>query len=127
KSRIVTISFQSADPRLAAQVANTLADFYIVSQLDAKFEAARRANEWLSDRLAGLREETLAAENAVEQFRREHGIVRGETSTIMTQEVSQVANDLVAARAARIEAQSRLSQVRSGTQGEEADWNAVPE
>lgn len=127
KSRIVTISFQSADPRLAAQVANTLADFYIVSQLDAKFEAARRANEWLSDRLTGLREETLAAEDAVEQFRREHGIVRGETSTIMTQEVSQVANDLVAARAARIEAQSRLSQVRSSTQGDNPDWNAVPE
>ena len=36
KSRIITISFQSEDPILAAQVANTLADAYIVEQLDAK-------------------------------------------------------------------------------------------
>jgi exopolysaccharide transport family protein len=129
KSRVVTIAFQSADPALAAQIANTIADFYIVSQLDAKFEATRRANEWLSTRLEGLRQETLASENAVESFRREKGLIRGQVTTIATQEVSQLATDLVAARAKRIEAQSRLAQIRSGAAagGRSADWASVPE
>lgn len=129
KSRIITIAFQSRDPKLAAQVANTVADFYLVSQLDAKFDATRRANEWLSDRLAVLRQEVLASENLVETFRREHGLIRGQTSTITTQEVSQVAADLTAARAKRIEAQSRMAQVqKAGTRGgSNEDWNAVPE
>jgi polysaccharide biosynthesis transport protein len=120
KSRIVTIAFQATDPRLASQVANTLADFYIVSQLDAKFDATRRANEWLADRLSALRQETVASEDAVEQFRRTNGLIRGPQSTIAAQEVSQVANDLVAARAKRIDAQSRIAQLRG-------DPNAVPE
>jgi exopolysaccharide transport family protein len=129
KSRIITIAFQSQDPRLAAQAANTVADFYLVSQLDAKFDATRRANEWLSDRLAVLRQEVLASESIVEKFRRENGLIRGQTSTITTQEVSQVASDLTAARAKRIEAQSRMAQVqkagvRGGSGGE---WNTIPE
>src|SRR5207248_9378957 len=41
RSRIITISFQPENPVTAAQVANTLADSYIVERLDAKFEATK--------------------------------------------------------------------------------------
>src|SRR5260370_15522689 len=51
RARIITVSFQSENPITAAQVANTLADAYIVERLDAKFEATKRANIWLADRL----------------------------------------------------------------------------
>lgn len=46
-SLVITINFTSRNPRTAAKVVNTLADHYIVSQLDAKLDAARRASGWL--------------------------------------------------------------------------------
>ena len=56
RSRVIAISVTLANPALAAAVANAVADLYIVEQLEAKFEATRRATEWLNDRLAGLRD-----------------------------------------------------------------------
>src|SRR5262249_53769406 len=93
KSRIIKISFQSMSPQLAATVVNTVADFYITSELDAKLEANKRANLWLSDQLASLRQDVLVADDAVERFRRDHGLVRGQgiggqTSMIVDQQMS---------------------------------------
>jgi capsular exopolysaccharide synthesis family protein len=130
KSRILTVSFQSSDAQTAAQVVNTLSDFYIVAQLDAKFEATKRANEWLSERLTGLKQEVLAADAAVEKYRRDHGIVQGQTSTLMTQEMSALSADLTAARTKRIEAQSRLASVQRSDLARgrlDADISAQPE
>ena len=38
-----------------AQIANAIADMYLVDQLDAKYEANKRATEWLEERLSELR------------------------------------------------------------------------
>ncbi|MBV9522175.1 MAG: polysaccharide biosynthesis tyrosine autokinase, partial [Alphaproteobacteria bacterium] len=112
KSRIITISFQSSSPQLAAQVVNAIADFYVTSKLDAKLEATKRANLWLSDQLASLRQDVLTSDDAVEKFRRDHGLVRGQTSTIVDQQMSQVATEAMAAHTKLLEAQSRLIQVQ---------------
>ena len=44
---VIEISATSQTPRLARDIANAYADEYLVSQLEAKFEATERANEWL--------------------------------------------------------------------------------
>ena len=40
-----------ADPVKAGQLANAVADAFVVDQLDARFESAKRASGWLSDRI----------------------------------------------------------------------------
>jgi polysaccharide biosynthesis transport protein len=123
KSRIITISFQSEDPILAAQVANALADAYIVERLDAKFEATKRANNWLADRLNTLRQEVQVSEDTVEKFRNENGLLRTanpqqpgtQGMTLTMQQMAQVSTDAVTAHTKYLEAQSRLAQLqRSG-------------
>ena len=52
---VINIGFVSLDPTRAAQVANAVADAYIVDQLEAKYETTRRAGAWLQDRLQELR------------------------------------------------------------------------
>jgi polysaccharide biosynthesis transport protein len=84
RSRVIRIAFTSENPRTAAAVANQLADFYLVSQLEAKFEATQRANEWLSGRLAELREAVNQAERAVEEFRQQSGLIQGKDATLKT-------------------------------------------
>ena len=110
-SRVIRIAFTSENPRTAAAVANQLADFYIVSQLEAKFEATQRANEWLSDRVAKLGEAVNQAERAVETFRQRSGLIQGKDTTLKIQEISELNTQLVVEQAKRAEAEARLRQV----------------
>jgi capsular exopolysaccharide synthesis family protein len=112
KSRVLKVSFESESPRTASDVVNTLADFYIVSQLDAKFEATDRANRWLAERIAELREKVDISERAVERFRQESGLIQGEGSTLAAQEISELNTQLVVERTKRVEAESRLYQAQ---------------
>jgi succinoglycan biosynthesis transport protein ExoP len=111
RSRVIRIAFTSTNPRLAARIANLLADFYVVSQLEAKFDATQRANEWLSGRVAELREAVHRAEGAVEEFRQQSGLIQGKDATLKTQEISELNAQLVIERSKRAEAEARLRQV----------------
>ena len=131
KSRIIKISFQSMSPQLAATVVNTVADFYITSELDAKLEANKRANLWLSDQLASLRQDVLVADDAVERFRRDHGLVRGQgiggqTSMIVDQQMSQIAAEEMTAHTKLLEAQSHLIQLQH-LDASHGDLSSLPE
>ena len=57
QSHVLNISITSGDPARAAQLANAVADAYVINQLDARFESAKRASGWLSDRLVELRQQ----------------------------------------------------------------------
>ncbi len=111
RSRVINISFDSESPRTAAAAANALADLYIVSQLEAKFEATKRANEWLSKRVAELRQEVDVAEKAVERYRHESGLVQGEREvTLAAEQISDLSTQNVIERARLAEAEARLRQ-----------------
>ncbi|MGO8917844.1 MAG: GumC family protein [Stellaceae bacterium] len=123
KSRIISIAFQAVNPITAAQVANTLADGYIVERLDAKFETTKRANIWLADRLNTLRQEVQVSEDAVERYRNSNGLLRTQNPlqpgtqgmTLTTQQLSQVSAEAITAHTKYLEAQSRLAELqRSG-------------
>ncbi|HXH25508.1 MAG TPA: GumC family protein, partial [Vicinamibacterales bacterium] len=113
RSRVITIAFTSEQPELAARVANTLAELYLVEQLEAKYEATRLATEWLNDRTAELRDKVKASEDAVEAFRRQAGLIEGKGVTLASQQVAELNTQLILARTARAEAEARLRQVQS--------------
>src|SRR3954466_3286784 len=48
KSRVIVIEFQSRDPDLAAKVANSIAENYLVLQQGARQDQAKSAGQWLS-------------------------------------------------------------------------------
>jgi succinoglycan biosynthesis transport protein ExoP len=134
KSRIITITFQSKNPVTAAQVANTLADEYIVERLDEKFEATKRANIWLADRLNTLRQEVQVSEDAAEKFRNDNGLLRTQNPTqpgtqgmtLTMQQMAQVSTDAITAHTKFLEAQSRLAQLqRSGLTSGRANVDAA--
>src|SRR5439155_12046432 len=51
QGQVFNVAITWADPVRAAQLANAVADAYVVDQLDARLESAKRASGWLSDRL----------------------------------------------------------------------------
>lgn len=110
---VIDITARSETPELAAQIANTVADQYLVEQLEAKLESTRRANEWLSERISGLREEVNAKESAVEIFRNESGLLTAQGSTLTEQQIADIQAQRSQQRAELREAEARLNNVRS--------------
>jgi exopolysaccharide transport family protein len=105
---ILTVSVTSIDPARAAKLANAIADAYIVDKLDARFEAAKRASSWLSDRLVELRKQLRASEEAVAQFRTERGLSQGTNVTLNQQQLSDLNARLVTARAETADKKARF-------------------
>lgn len=112
QSRAIVIYFTSESPDKAARIANALADAYIVAQLDAKLEATRRANQWLSVKLQDLRKQVAQSEGAVEEYRRRAGLLQSKEGTLISQQVTNLNAQLIVARTERAAADARLDQVR---------------
>lgn len=113
-SRVLNLGFTSENPRLAADIANLTAELYISDQLETKFNAVRRANEWLDSRVAQLRQELGQTENRIAELRTTSGLTRGVSAGLSTEQVSRINTDLVEARNQLAAAEARLAAARSG-------------
>jgi succinoglycan biosynthesis transport protein ExoP len=107
----IGIGFQSFDPDRAAQIANAVADGFIVDQLEAKYQAIRGARAWLQDRLNELQGQAAAAEHAVVDYKTKNNIVDTGGHLINEQELIKTQEALVQARAATAEARARFDRV----------------
>ena len=99
---MISIAVTSQDPVKAAYLANAVADAYVVDQLNARYDAAKTAANWLAQRMEGMREQVKQSEEAVAGFRREHGLVTTSSEgklTINEQQLSELNGKLVTARA----------------------------
>lgn len=113
RSRVIRITVESDNPAKAALIANTVGDLYLVDQLEAKYDATRRATNWLGDRMTELRKKVAASEQAVVEYRRKAGLVQGKDAvSITTAQISEISSQLIIARSKRAQAEARLEQVR---------------
>lgn len=67
-SVVFEIVVETENAKKSALIADTIAETYIVNQLEVKFEATQQATSWLTDRVAELQIELEAAEARVSQF-----------------------------------------------------------
>ncbi|MFO8165433.1 MAG: polysaccharide biosynthesis tyrosine autokinase [Desulfatiglandales bacterium] len=111
-SYTISISYTSQNPQVASQVANAVAEIYINDQLEAKFEATRRANEWLAQRLEGLRKELKSSEQAVKDLRQKSDMILTGEGTLLEQQIRDVNNQLIQARLKKSRAEAMLAQAR---------------
>lgn len=62
---VIRIGYTATDRQAAALIANTVAEQYIVDQIEGKLETFRAANTWLTDRVNELQLRVERAESAV--------------------------------------------------------------
>lgn len=106
---VLSVSLSSADPEKAARLANAVADAYVVDKLDARYEAAKRASTWLSDRLVELRRQLRESEEAVARFRAQNNLAQASAAGTLNQDqLGQLNARLVAARAEAAEKKTRV-------------------
>lgn len=85
---LLTVDVTSTSPETAARLANEIAEQYRVQQLEKKYDATRKATEWLQERVAGLREEVEDKEQLVETFRAETGLLEAQGTTLTEQQIA---------------------------------------
>src|SRR5450631_1181090 len=113
KSRVVVIEFQSQDPELAARVANSIAEGYLVLQQNARQDQAKSASQWLSGEIENLRRKVSDAESRVEDFRSKSSLFVGTNNTTLSnQQMGELNTQLNNARALRSDAESKARLIR---------------
>ena len=113
KSRVVVIEFQSLDPELAARVANSIAEGYLVLQQSARQEQAKSAGQWLSGEIDNLRKKVSEAESRVEDFRSKSSLFVGTNNTTLSnQQMGELNTQLNNARALKSDAESKARLIR---------------
>jgi polysaccharide biosynthesis transport protein len=113
KSRVIVVEFQSQDPDLAAQVANSIVDGYLVLQQNARQGQAKSASLWLSGEIDNLRKKVAEAESRVEDFRSKSSLFVGTNNTTLSnQQMGELNTQLNNARALKSDAESKARLIR---------------
>ena len=113
KSRIINIDFLSADPELAARVANAIAEAYLERQRQASQDQAKSAGDWLAGQIETMRQKVEAAEAKVEDFRAKSNLLVGiNNTTLSQQQLGDVNAQVAAARAVQADAEAKARLIR---------------
>ncbi len=106
------LTYNSTSPVLAAQIVNAVASAYLLDKLNSKYEATRRASDWLSDRIAELRQRALDTDLAVQKFRAEHNLIStGNNSLLSDQQLAESNSALILAQSETAKARARVQRI----------------
>jgi capsular exopolysaccharide synthesis family protein len=111
-SNVFNISFSSLDPKIAARIANDIPEAYIVGQMEARFEATEKANDWLTGQLQAQEQKVVESERAVEIYRDQHSLSEMTGGTLLDTQLSDLNSQLIIARAELAEVDARLEQLK---------------
>jgi polysaccharide biosynthesis transport protein len=106
-SKLIKLHYDLPDPRLAARIANALAQSFIHLNLERRFEAASYAKNFLEQRLAQVRARLEDSEQKLVGFTRTQGIINvDKRQTLTMQKLQMVSISLAEAEKERISVES---------------------
>jgi len=119
-SRLVTVSFESFRPELAARVANTLSQVYIQQTLDFRYETSAEASRWLGGQIEDERRKVEAAEVALQGIREREGIVNiDERRILVDQRLKELGSTLTGLKSQRLQKEALFRQMQGTRDPEE--------
>lgn len=114
RSQVVIVHYDAYSPALAASVANTIADLYIESGLQARLDATTKATNWLTDKLSEIQGQLSRAEKNLQDFREKEKLVNvGGTRGLTEDEVLDYSRRLREAQRERSNLQNAYEKIRS--------------
>lgn len=110
-SYFIAVKYRAANPELAAQIANAIAEAYIADQFEAKKDPTRRAGVWLQQRIEELNEKRALADRAVVDFKKKQNMVAADGKLINEQQIAELNTQLTVARQKMVEAKANLDRI----------------
>lgn len=119
QTNLVEISYQGADPKFAATLANAYAEAYINTNLQIKTEPAKQASVYFDQQIKTLRQNIEKAQERLSEYQKEHEIAfADERLDTESARLAELSSQLVQAQAQTYDSSSRESQLRKGVADE---------
>lgn len=109
-SLVFKIQVTSLEPQKAATIADTIAELYILNQLEVKFEATQQATSWLTEQVGELRVELEAGESRLASLSADNELVSVEALQGLERQLKDIRDrvtqtaETVASQTARVAA-----------------------
>ncbi|WP_313606851.1 polysaccharide biosynthesis tyrosine autokinase [Rhizobium sp.] len=114
RTYVLQISYTSPSPDLASAIANGISNAYLLDKLNSKYDATKRASDWLQQRIEELRQNALDSDLAVQKFRAQNGLIASGTGGLVSdQQLSQLNSVMIEAQADTAKAQAKYDRVQS--------------
>ncbi|TGD95674.1 GumC family protein [Methylobacterium nonmethylotrophicum] len=121
RSFVLELGVTSEDREKAARLAGGVAETYLARDAATRSDTTRRAGEAIEGRLAELRDALRKAEDKAQGFRAKRNIVGTRSQLVSEQQLTQLSDQLGAARSRALEAGSRVRQIEGVLAGGPSD------
>lgn len=115
-TRLIEVTYDSPDPKYAAEFANTLVGEYIEQNLEARWTGARKTSDFLTRQLDDLKLKLATSENALQDSALQAGLLLTgdqDKESVAEQKLRELQEELTKAEAERVARQSRYELVAS--------------
>ena len=110
QSFVLDIKYLGYDPIRTTRIARAFGDAYKKFQLQANYDVAREAGDWLTQRLKELEQRSLDVAQVLEKFRLDSKLVSVKGALLSEQQLSETLTKLIEAEADTAQAKARLDQ-----------------
>ncbi len=114
ESNVLTITYTSADPKLAAQLANAFVSAYVSTTLDLRVEPAKQYSSFFDERSKASRDALEEAQSRLSAYQQKNGIMATEERLdVESTRLNELSSQLVALQAVADESTGRQNQIGS--------------
>jgi exopolysaccharide transport family protein len=115
RTRTIDVRFSSPDPKLSAQVTNTIVSTFIEENFRTKYEAVMQTSDWLSNQLTDLQVKVEQSQEKLVRYQKEHDIFGlDEKQNVVTSKLEEINRELTAAQGDRIRKEATYQLARTG-------------
>jgi capsular exopolysaccharide synthesis family protein len=115
-SRLISVSFSSHDPKMAALVTNTVVDAFIDDTYRDQHDAIMKSSEWLARQLDDIRARMVESSRVLAEFQKSIGVADVDSNkSTFTEQMAELNRQLILAQADRIQLEALLKSVQAGS------------
>lgn len=123
---VLDISVRSRSAERAARIAEAVAEEFVANQIEVKQATAREASQLINRQLDELRAKARAAQEKLETYKRDHGVVTANGRSVDEDALRQLNDAYVAARVRSQDARARRDKiVAARTSGSDAALGGI--
>jgi capsular exopolysaccharide synthesis family protein len=115
KTDIISVAFRTKDPRLSAEVVNSIVSSYAERNFRSSYDSATQVSNWLSAQMDDLKLRANDAQEKLAALQKRRGLIGvDETDNIVTDKLKDLNQQLTAAESDRIVKEARYRIAGSG-------------
>ena len=114
ETRLLEVLYESADPKLAADFANTLVSEFIEQNQEMRWKSTRRTGEWLATHLDGMKAKLERSEAQLQEYARTSGLTfTSENKKISDVKLQELQAELSKAEADRVAKEANFEEAKN--------------